>query len=46
MDLSLRRLGEGPKLFGLCNNMGLRIQRENQTRITCHGSKESKMLPL
>lgn len=34
MDLSLSRLGEGPKSFGQCNNSRLRAQREHQTRIT------------
>ena len=32
MDLSLSRLG-GLKLLGHCNNLGLRVQRERQTRI-------------
>lgn len=34
MDLSLSQLGEDLKLLGHSNNLGLRVQRECQTRIT------------
>lgn len=37
--------GEGPKLFGHCNNLGLRVQRELKQEPPCHhGCKQRKML--